>query len=90
MNDSLQEVNRVTLPDMKERAPITNICFTTRKKALGVEFFVLLLKLDLTMHFFLCDFRAADLLSNSEPLLLKTYTTGFIYGGQKNHLIKLS
>ena len=29
-------------------------------------------------------FRAADLLSNSEPLCLKDGTTGFTYGGQKN------
>lgn len=32
---------------------------------------------------FLWIFRVADLLSNSKRLLLKDYTTGFIYRGQK-------
>ena len=48
-------------------------------RVLGLELIVFL-ALHLTMHVFLFTFREADLLSNSEPLLLKDYTTGFIYG----------
>ena len=44
---------------------------------------VVLLRLHLTMHVSLTVCRAADLLSNSEPLLLTDYATRFIYGGQK-------
>ena len=41
------------------------------------------------MHAFLWVFRAADLLSNAELLLLKDYTEGCIYSGQKMHLMML-
>ena len=36
------------------------------------------------------NFQRGWFLSNNEHLLLKDYTIGFIYGGQKNHLMMLS
>ena len=47
--------------------------------ALGLEL-VALLKFHATMHVFLSIFRVADLLINSEHLLLEDFTTGFVYG----------
>ena len=37
-----------------------------------------------TMQVFQRDLRAADFLSTNEHLRLKSYTTEFLYGGQKN------
>lgn len=85
MPPCLQEVNSVTLSDKKERV----------EKKLGEEV-VALLKLHLTMKDFLWVFRTADLLSKSELLLwayqwaLRDYTTRFLYGKQKRHLMIFS
>ena len=72
----LQEINTVTSSDIKKRARIGNIFFTSGY-ALGLEPIVLL-KLHLTIRVFPGVFRAVDLLNNSKPLLLKDYTTGIV------------
>ena len=78
----LQEVSRVALPNKNGRARIANISFIAGKWTLGLEL-VVLLKLHLIMHVSRWVSRAADLLSNCEPLLLKDYAAGFNYGEQK-------
>lgn len=81
---SLQEVNTVALSNKNQRARTANII--AEQYALCLEL-VLLRKLHLTI---LRPFRTADLLSNSEHLLLKDYITKSVLDKKRHECSELT
>ena len=75
------------MSNKKEGDRIENHFFLSRVVGFSLVL-VALLKLCLTMYFFLSVSRAASLLSNSRHLFLKDNTTGFTWGQKKKKNIR--